>query len=303
MFLTSSEVAFGAMSTPPFLELPAGVEPVRVRTARGELAALEAQAADEARSGEDGEPCRPVLLVPGFTGSKEDFIGVLEPIAAAGHRVLAIDQAGQYESAGDLDPTSYDVAALAQDVLSVARHLGGPTHLVGHSFGGLVARAAALADPGALASLTLLGSGPAAVPHPAASNLELIVQALPVMDLEAIWTAKRQLERPTEVDPPSPEIEEFLHRRFVTNSPTALLRQAEQLLAEADHVDELAGTAVAVLVAYGPQDDTWPGPLQADMARRLGARVAVIEGAGHSPAATQPEATAAALLEFWSSVG
>ena len=43
----------------------------------------------------------PVLLVPGYTGSKEDFIAVLAPLAAAGHEVLAIDQRGQYESPGD----------------------------------------------------------------------------------------------------------------------------------------------------------------------------------------------------------
>jgi len=286
------------MSTPPFLELPADVRAVRVPTSRGELAGLEARPADGTA---DGRP--PVLLVPGFTGSKEDFIAVLAPLAAAGHRVLAIDQIGQYESPGDADPTSYDVKALAQDILSVARHLGAPTHLLGHSFGGLVARAAAVADPAALASLTLLGSGPAAIPHPAASNLELIMAALPVMDLETIWAYKREMERPTEVDPPSPEIEDFLHRRFVANSPTALLRHAEQLLSEPDSVDELAGVGVPVLVAYGPDDDAWPANLQAQMARRLGAKVAVIDGAGHSPAAQRPDATATALLEFWSSVG
>jgi pimeloyl-ACP methyl ester carboxylesterase len=38
------------------------------------------------------------------------------------------------------------------------------------------------------------------------------------------------------------------------------------------------------------------------MARRLGAREAVIEGAGHSPAAEHPEATATVLVDFWTSV-
>jgi len=243
-----------------------------------------------------------VLLVPGFTGSKEDFIAVLAPIADAGHRVVALDLRGQYESSGDGDPSSYDVKALAEDVLAVARHVGEPVHLVGHSFGGLVARAAALGDPGALRSLTMLSSGPAAVPHPSASNLELIARALPVMDLESIWTAKRQMEAHHETDLPPPDIEDFLHRRFVASSPVGLLRLAEQLLTEEDRVDELAMVDLPVLVAYGPGDDAWPPALQAEMARRLGARVAVIDGAGHSPAAEQPAATVAALVEFWSSV-
>jgi len=283
------------MSTPPFLDLPPGAESGRVPAARGELAAL----AVEPGGRHDGAP---VLLVPGFTGSKEDFIAVLAPIADAGHRVVAIDLRGQYESPGDDDPSAYDVKALAQDVLAVARHLGEPVHLVGHSFGGLVARAAALADPDALRSLTLLSSGPGAVPHPAASNLELIARALPVMDLESIWMAKRQLEAQYEIEPPPPDIEAFLHRRFVTSSPTGLLRLAEQLLTEQDHVEALAGLDLSVLVAYGPDDDAWSPSLQAEMAGRLGARVAVIHGAGHSPAAQQPGATVAALTAFWSSV-
>jgi pimeloyl-ACP methyl ester carboxylesterase len=242
-----------------------------------------------------------VLLVPGFTGSKEDFIGVLAAIRDAGHPVAAIDLRGQWESPGDADPSSYDVKALAQDVLSVARHLGEPVHLLGHSFGGLVARAAALAEPGALRSLTLLDSGPAAIPHPSASNLELIISVLPVMDLEAIWVAKRQLEAPHEIEPPPPDVEEFMHRRFVANHPTCLLRQAEQLLSEEDHVDELAALDLPMLVAFGPDDDAWPPESQREMAARLGARLVVIDGAGHSPAAQQPAETAAALITFWAS--
>lgn len=285
------------MSTPPFLDLPPGVVATRLPTARGELAALVAQPRRDAHGA-------PVLLLPGFTGSKEDFLGVLAPIAEAGHQVVAIDQRGQYESPGDADPTTYDVKALAQDALSVARLLGEPVHLLGHSFGGLVARAAALADPGALRSVTLLDSGPAAIPARSAGNLALIIAVLPVMDLEAIWVAKRQLEASVsgESEAPSAEIEEFLHRRFVANHPTGLLRLAQQLLAEEDHVDELAAVDVPVLVAYGAADDAWPPAVQAEMARRLDARVAVVAGTGHSPAAERPDATAAALLAFWSSV-
>jgi pimeloyl-ACP methyl ester carboxylesterase len=281
------------VSTPPFLELPPGVGSRRVPAGQIELAALVATPTA-------GDERPPVLLVPGFTGSKEDFIAVLAPIAAAGHPVAAVDLRGQFESPGDGDPSSYDLKVLAEDVLAVAHHLGAPVHLVGHSFGGLVARAAALAEPSALRSLTLLSSGPGAIPHPAASNLELISRALPVMDLESIWAAKRQLESEAELSPPPPAVEDFLHRRFVANQPVCLLRMAEQLLAEPDCVDEVAALDLPMLVAFGPDDDVWPPAQQAEMARRLGAGVAVIEGSGHSPAADRPESTAAALLAFWS---
>jgi pimeloyl-ACP methyl ester carboxylesterase len=283
------------VSTPPFIDLPPGVEATRVPVPRGGLAALVAEPSD-------GRRAAPVLLVPGFTGSKEDFIAVLQPIAGAGHPVVAVDQRGQFESPGEDDPAAYDVKALAEDLLAVARHLGERVHLVGHSFGGLVARAAALAEPALLRSLTILSSGPAAIPHPAASNLELISRALPVMDLDAIWTAKRQIEAQTGTEAPPAHIEDFLRRRFLANHPTALLRLAEQLLSEEDRVDELANVDLPKLVAFGPHDDAWPPALQAEMAQRLGARVAVIDGAGHSPAAEHPETTAAAFVEFWASV-
>jgi pimeloyl-ACP methyl ester carboxylesterase len=283
------------VSTPPFLDLPEGARATRVATDRGELAALTAPGR------RDGPGC-PVLLVPGFTGSKEDFIAVLGPIAAAGHPVTAVDLRGQYESPADDDPGSYEVSALAADVLAVARGLGTPVHLVGHSFGGLVARAAALAEPSAVCSLSLVGSGPAAVPDPSASNLTLLVQALPTVDLPTIWSVKRQMELETSPAPPA-EIEEFLRRRFLANHPVHLLRLAEQLLSEPDRVAEVAALDLPLLVLYGEHDDTWPPAVQADMAARLGATAVVVPGCGHSPAADEPELTTKALVQHWAATG
>src|SRR3954471_3513098 len=107
----------------------------------GPLVALDTGAGDGAT----------VLLVAGYTGTKEDFAPILAPLAAAGVRAVAIDQRGQYESPGPDDPAAYSVDVLAADVLLVSALLrgegGGPLHLLGHSFGGLVCRGAVLADP------------------------------------------------------------------------------------------------------------------------------------------------------------
>lgn len=279
------------MSRPPFLALPDGVRAAQLSTPRGPLAVLTAEPAGAARA--------PVVLVPGYTGSKEDFIAVLAPIAAAGHPALALDLRGQFESPGTDDPAAYDVKALAEDVLTLLATLDGPVHLVGHSFGGLVARASTLADPGAVRSLTLMSSGPAAIPAPANANVGLLAQALPVMDLESIWVAKRQIESQTELDPPRPEIEDWMHRRFVANHPASLLRIAEQLLTEVDSTDELAALDRPVMVLYGERDDVWPPELQAATAERLGARCVALPDVGHSPAADAPEPTYAALLDFF----
>jgi pimeloyl-ACP methyl ester carboxylesterase len=283
------------MSTPPFLDLPSGVLATRLRTNRGDLAALVATPAVAVRRS-------PAVFVPGIMGSKEDFIAVLAPLAAAGHPVTAIDQRGQFESAGTNDPTAYDVSSLAEDVLDVASALGEPVHLVGHSFGGLVARATALAAPQALRSLTLLDSGPSGLTVPASNNLTLLVQALAVMDLAQIWDAKRQLDSQNEPEPPTDEILAWLRHRFIANHPTSLLRIAEQLLSEPDLVDDLAKLDLPVLVAYGETEDAWPPPAQELMAERLSAAHIVISRAGHSPAAEQPGVTAQVLSHFWAQV-
>src|SRR6195952_5077563 len=60
-----------------------------------------------------------VLLVAGYTGSKEDFAPLLAPLADAGLRAVAIDQRGQFESPGPDDPGAYTVDELAADVLAV----------------------------------------------------------------------------------------------------------------------------------------------------------------------------------------
>ena len=58
------------MSTPRSLRIPPQVRPHVIETARGQFAALSAQAA----SGVSDR--QPALLVPGYTGSKEDFLSI-----------------------------------------------------------------------------------------------------------------------------------------------------------------------------------------------------------------------------------
>lgn len=250
-------------------------------------------------------PRRPALLVPGYTGSKEDFALVLHTLAAAGHRVMAVDQRGQFESRGPADPAAYSLDVLAADVHALLEELGGPdrkpVHLLGHSFGGLVARAATIARPAGVASLTLLDSGPAAIVGGSRDRLELLRPLLADGDMATVFDAMEQLDAPTRAPRP-PELVAFLRLRFVSSSPVALRVMGETLLAEPDRVDALRTTGVPVLVAYGAGDDAWSPGVQAEMAARLGARRAVIPAAMHSPAVENPGETAAALLDFWAAV-
>ncbi|MCF6526536.1 alpha/beta fold hydrolase [Streptomyces sp. JJ36] len=280
------------MSRPPILELPAGARAYRLATRRGEFAVHDTGA------GERGT----ALLVPGFTGSKEDFLGLLEPLARRGFRVVAVDGRGQYETGGPRDETAYAQHELAADVLAQAGALDcGPPHLLGHSLGGLVARAAALHTPAAFASLTLMSSGPGPVSTAQQGRLKMLLGALPVMDMDSIWQAMRELDPPEAADEATPpEVADFLHRRWLANVPEQLVATGRQLIAEPDRTAELATLPLPLHVLSGERDYAWPPALMDDLARRTGARRTVIAGAEHSPNAEQPEETAEALAAAWS---
>jgi pimeloyl-ACP methyl ester carboxylesterase len=237
------------------------------------------------------------VFVPGYTGSKEDFALLAAPITAAGYRYVAVDQRGQHESPGPDDPAAYEVPALAAHLLSFLASLGaGPAHVVGHSFGGLVARAAAIADPAAFASLTLLGSGPAGLSGPRVERMLALEPLLDTHGAEAVFDAIVAFGPLV----PEGELLAFLRRRFLASSPAGLRAMGHAVTDEPDRVDALRVTGVRVAVVAGEHDDAWPTELQRTMAERLGAPFTVVRGAVHSPAAEAPAETARVLAAFWS---
>jgi pimeloyl-ACP methyl ester carboxylesterase len=282
------------VSTPPHLRLPPGAHARLLATSRGEFAVH--QATPPAGT----TPLGNAVLVPGFTGSKEDFITLLAPLTQAGYRVLAIDQRGQFETPGPDDPAAYELAELGADLIAIGATTGEPVHLMGHSFGGLAVRAATIAAPEAVRSATLLCSGPGALTGPSAQRLGMLLGALEVFSVADIWDIIQASARASgENDGVEPDVLDFLRRRFVATTKESLRVMAGQLLAAPDRVAELAATTVPVLVAWGVDDDVWLPPEQADMAARLGARGVAVDGAGHSPAVQNPGRTAEILLKFW----
>ncbi|MEU9120515.1 alpha/beta fold hydrolase [Streptomyces sp. NPDC048506] len=285
------------MSRPPTLTLPPCARAYQLDTDRGAFAVHDARP--------EGAPIGTALLVPGFTGSKEDFIALLEPLATAGFRAVAVDGRGQHESTGPHDEHAYVQSELALDVLAQARAVqqpaGGPLHLLGHSLGGLITRAAVLVDATPFRSLTVLSSGPAAIDAAQQARVRMLIDALGTLDMESVWRAMRELDPPEAADSATPpEIGAFLHRRWLNTVPEQLIATGRQMLDEPDRVTELARTGLPVHVVSGAVDYAWPVPWMDAMADRLTARRTVVEGAEHSPNAERPEKTAEALAGFWS---
>ncbi|MGH4024006.1 MAG: alpha/beta fold hydrolase [Pseudonocardiaceae bacterium] len=273
---------------------PHAATPIRLAVAGVALAALRT------------EPDRPVgavaLLMPGYTGSKEDFAPLLDPLTAAGLRVLAVDLPGQHESTGPDRERGYHPDELGRTVAALVMHLraaGDRVLLLGHSYGGLVARAAVLAGA-PVAGLTLLGSGPAALP--AGPRRTLLEATEPILRTEGIEAVQRFREARDGIVQP-PELADLLRARFLGSSTVGLLGMATGLCTEPDRVADLAAVlrarAIPCLVACGDADDAWPVPVQLAMADRLDAEVAVVPDAAHSPNIENPAALLDTLLPTW----
>ncbi len=280
------------------------VRPLVLDTPRGSFAMLTA------RSASGVSERQPALLVPGYTGSKEDFLAVLESLAAAGRPVFAIDMRGQYQSEPAPSRTGYELDQLADDLVAVAAAVAGDAgriHLLGHSFGGLIARQATLAAPTAFLSLTLLGSGPGTIGGVRAQTLRDLLDFLEPagsdIDLLGVMVAQiwhGQLRPQAEAEGTPGEIIDFLAQRALLSCPLGLAEMARHLLNCPDRTAELAALEqLPKLVSYGENDDAWAPETQDAMAERLGAERVCIPGAAHSPAVEAPETTAAMLTAFW----
>ncbi|WP_406006892.1 alpha/beta fold hydrolase [Streptomyces sp. NBC_00637] len=275
---------------------PPGARSYPLRTGRGEFAVVDSPvpAGVEQRG--------VALLLPGFTGSKEDFHRMHEPLAARGYRAIAVDGRGQNESDGPaVDESAYALEELARDVLAQAAALDTPVHLLGHSLGGQIARAAVLLDHSPFVSFTLVASGPAEISDSQKQRVKLLHDALAVMAMPEVWEAILAMGPPEEVGGPArgSAAPELLRLRWLNHKPAQLLATGRQLCVEPDRVGELAAVALPFHVLSGARDDTWPVPLLDDMAVRLRAHRTVVPGAEHSPNQDQPLATAHALADFW----
>jgi len=282
---------------------PNGADRVDLHGRYGPIAALRRRAVNTT------EPRPTALLMPGYTGSKEDFAPLLDAIAAGGFDAIAIDLPGQYESAGPDDEAAYLPAALGGVIAELVEKLateGGPVVLLGHSYGGLVARAAVLAGA-PIAGLTLMCSGPSELPE--GLRRQVLDIGEPTMRKHGIEAAYKLREQLDAMAPPQPgqtaPLRAFMRERFLRSRPAALLGKARALRTEPDLVSSLARmlhtSGIPCLVCCGEFDDAWPVSTQRDMADRLDADFAVVRAARHSPNTENPEELLATLLPTWRS--
>lgn len=237
-----------------------------------------------------GDPVRGrVVLAPGVTGSKEDFSLMLPLFAGAGYLAESYDLAGQFESheAGPehLHPprTAYDYDLFVDDLIAVLEDGATPAHVLGYSFGGLVAQLALARRPELFASLTLLATPPAIGqvfrgvkrigPFSTFASARTGASLL-------LWGIRNNLNGVP------PRRIAFVRSRFALTRRRSVDDIVGLMMRMPDVADAVRDAGVPLLVAVGSHD-LWPTGQFAAYAQRIGGRLAVYD-TGHSPCETAP---------------
>lgn len=288
--MDSAALADARLTDLDWAVLPPGFTSTSIEAPSGTLAAISCGAVD----------APPVVLVPGATGSKEDFLLMMPILAAAGYFALSFDMAGQYQSAAagpeHLDPPRqhYEFGLFVDDLLAVLGTLGRPAHVVGYSFAGTVAGLAYAREPGFFASLALLSC-----PPQAGQAFRGVSRIGPLTGLAngkvgaalMVWGIRRNFI------PVPPGRLRFARDRLKMTRRQSVRDILEMMQENPDISVALAAASLPKLVAVG-EHDLWPTHLHAAFAQQVGAGLAVYRS-GHSPCETSPHQLCRDLLALY----
>ncbi len=238
-----------------------------------------------------GDPSHPrVVLVPGVSGSKEDFVLMLPVLAEAGYYVQSFDLAGQYQSgaAGPPRGEHYDYDLFVDDLIAFLEHGGtadggAKAHVLGYSFAGTVAQLALVRRPDLIRSLTLL-----ATPPEPGNGFRGVRGLGPFTFLAGgrVGAALMTWGIRTNKNHVPPLRLDFVRMRFDFTSRRSMEDIIRLMKRAPDLRAEVAASPVPKLVAVGSHD-LWPTELHAQFAESIGARL-VVYPTGHSPCETAP---------------
>jgi pimeloyl-ACP methyl ester carboxylesterase len=242
-----------------------------------------------------GKHGTPVLLLHGIGSAAASFAAQL-PELARHHKVAAWDAPGYARSDDPTTPYRMDDYANAAAAL-ITGLWQTPAHIVGVSWGGVVATRLTLRHPGLVRSLVLASStrGSGRTPDAAAA---MLARPRELATLKAQEFAHARAPRLLSDTAPATTITAV--RELMANS----LRlpgytDAATSMAETDHTPALPTLRVPTLVLVGEHDQV-TGVEEARQIHRLipESRFAVIPGAGHLANQEQPDHFTALVRDF-----
>jgi proline-specific peptidase len=258
----------------------------------------------------------PVLALHGGPGLPHESLEPLEALADGGRPVVFYDQLGCGNSTRTESPDPWSVDPFLEELAAVRRELGlARVHLLGHSWGGLLAMEHALGGAGGLASLVLVG---AVVSGPMVFECRRrFYEKLPPEAREAIH---RNEAAGTFDDPEYAEAMDLFYRRYACRLdpwPGWLNRALSKMDVEAnaamwgppgapepgplatwDLRPRLGDIGVPTLVVAGRHDGMTSGQEQEIQAGIPGSELAIFEESSHYPFAEERERFLATLDDF-----
>jgi pimeloyl-ACP methyl ester carboxylesterase len=235
----------------------------------------------------------PVFLMHGIGGSASSCGALARLLSADGYRTICWDAPGYGESA---DPSNgVDHPGLVLDILA---ELGtGPAHLVGTSWGGVIATRIAAQAPAAVRSIVLADSTRGSALTEAGTQRMLAR----VADLAAVGPEAFAAQRaPRLVSPSASAATAEAVRADMAAVRPAGYAAAAAMMAHSDTTDLLPLLQVPALILVG-EDDVVTGVAESQvLAENIrGAAFELIRGAGHAAVQEKPAEMAAAILAFW----
>jgi pimeloyl-ACP methyl ester carboxylesterase len=226
----------------------------------------------------------------------DDWSVLFEPLARAGHRLVAFDNRGSGKSS--VPPGPYTTTQMAEDSIALLDHLGlEGVDVFGMSMGGMIAQELAINAPQRVRRLAL-GCTHAGVAHAAPPSREAgRAFALQTDD----WALRMRTLAPhafaTHVDPAL--LQAFVAKKSGdVQDPSGYRAQIEAVLAH-DTADRLDRIRAPTLVLTGDDERIIPGDSSRLLAQRIpDARLETMLGAGHLFFIEQPGETLCRLLPF-----
>jgi len=249
-----------------------------------------------------------VVFLHGIGGNRRNFQRQVAAVSAAGLHAAAWDARG-YGGSDDYEG-ELDFADFSRDLARVLDHFGAEAaHVVGVSMGGLIAQDFYRRYPGRVRSLVLAGTRNGNARTNAAEFLRRreapLLAGLAPRDIAAdLATTLASRSAPEAVLAQLRESIAALHKESYLKALRTTTRIGEMpgYSGRTCYVD-LQSVAVPTLVVCGTEDGVTPPELSQSLAAGIpGAKLHMIESAGHLCNIEQPEAFNAALLQFLQTV-
>lgn len=212
------------------------------------------------------------------------------------YNVVAFDLPGHGRSAGSSSDWSFPYAAhvVAELIHEVS---AAPVHLVGISFGGMIAQVAALTRPQLIRSLTLIGTAPS-FPNEVRGSMRARAELVRTQGMAAVVESSLERWFTQETRERRPDIMDRLTKTLLADD-AATHATIWDMISGLDLDNRLSEISCPTLVLVGEKDPSTPPAIASRLAGAIkGSSLVVVPEASHIVTVEAPSAVNTALLGF-----